>query len=125
MEELNKYHIRLNSKNRIIHCFSDLLEQPLQTDIKIGEGSGSQFRVSIEKLSVELQKYADIENGLPLTNEQGIFILKFEDGLIKKVSEEEIKDEIDWLSKVKPTEIEVLKARLDYIAMMSDINLEV
>lgn len=108
-ENKNKYYIRLNSKNQIIHFFSDVFETPLKTDILLNEGDGSQFRASSKNLANDLQEYADVENGLPLMNELGIYQLKYENGKIQKLTAQEIQVEIDNLPLPQPTEIETLK----------------
>ncbi len=126
MEEIkNNYYIRLDEKNRIIKTFSDFFEQPSQIDILLYTGLGSQFRASSENLANDLQQYSEVENGLPLMSEPGIYTLKYENGKIQKLSTEEIQLEMDNLPKSQPTPIEVLNAKIDYIAMMADIDLEV
>ncbi len=105
----NKYYIRLNEKNQIIKTFSSTFEKPNVTDILIGEGEGSQFRAFSNNLSPELKEFTGVENGLQLTNEHGIYILKYENGLICKVSEEELLEELNNLPKPQPTEVELLK----------------
>lgn len=110
MEEVkNKYCIRLNSKNQITHFFSSVFETPLKTDILLNEGDGSQFRASSENLSGDLQEYAEVENGLPLMNELGIYQLKYENGKIQKLTAQEIQVEINNLPKPQPTDIEILQ----------------
>ncbi len=109
MEEFkNKYYISVNEKNRVIKTFSSVFEKPIETDILIGEGAGSQFRVLSDKLSEELQEFAEVENGLQLINELGIYILKYENGVIRKISDEELEESISGVEFV-PTEIELLK----------------
>ncbi len=64
MEEIkNKYYIRLNERGRVVKAFSDIFDKVEESDILIGEGFGSQYRVSSEALSDELQDYADVEIG--------------------------------------------------------------
>lgn len=110
MEEFkNKYVVRLNEKGRIIKTFSDVFDEILDTDTIIGEGISRHFVVDKEVLSEGLQVYANIENGLPLINEFGIYQLKYENGIISKISEEELQEEFESLPKAQPTEIEVLK----------------
>ncbi len=105
----NKYYIRINEKNRITKAFSEVFEEHQETDIFIGEGEGAQFRAREEVLSEELKQYADVENGLMLTNGFNILVLKYENGLICKVSDEEIYEEIERLPKPEPTEIDKLR----------------
>lgn len=85
----NKYYIRLDENNQIIKTFSNVFEEPVESDILINEGYGSQFRASKENLSEELQQYADVENGLPLINENGQYQLTYdlEEKKIKKINE--------------------------------------
>ncbi len=115
----NKYYIRLNENSRIVKWFSEVFEKPLDGDILIGEGYGVQFVVGKEVLSEELQEYANVENGLPLTNERGILQLKFENGVISKVSDVELKVEIartlELMVANQPTEIEMLREETDVL----------
>ncbi len=90
MEELkNKYYIRLNENGRIIKTFSSAFEKSLESDIVVGEDYGSQFRADAGVLSEELQSFASVENGLMLMNDLGGYQLKYENGLICKVSEDD------------------------------------
>lgn len=110
MEELkNKYLIRQNEKGRIIKAFSSAFEEVKKEDIAIGEGFGSQFRASKEVLSEDLQGFANIENGLPLLDENGIYILKYENGAISKILDEELAEEIENLPKAEKSKIQVLE----------------
>ncbi len=110
MEDLKiKYYLRLDERNKVIKTFSDVFEKSKEADILIGEGYGSQFRASLEVLGEGLENFAEVENGLTLVNKLGIYLLKYENGLICKVSDEEIQAEIDNLPKPEPTEIEKLK----------------
>ncbi len=124
MEEIkNKYYIRLNENGRVVKTFSDVFENAMESDILIGEGFGSQFRASSDVLSEDLQEYAEVENGLQLMNDQGIYILKYENGVICKVSDEEIQAEIDDLPESEPSEIEKIKT--ENVALRSNVvNLE-
>ncbi len=103
-----KYFIRVEN-NKIIKAFSNVFENPKENDILIGEGDGSQFRATSEVLSEELQYLSKIENGLSLINDKGLYSLKYENGLICKVSEEELQEELNNLPKPHHTEVEVLK----------------
>ncbi len=129
MEELkNKYYIRLNEDGRIIKCFSDVFEEPLENDILISEDYGSQFRITSEVLSQDLQQCANVENGLILTDENGIYILKYEDSLIQKLTDEEYEMEIDNLPVSEPTKMEVLEkenlALMETLTQIYEKNLE-
>ncbi len=121
----NKYYIRLNEDGKVIKTFSNVYEEATDKDILVGEGEGSQFRVNGNILNVDLQEFANVENGLPLVNDYGFYYLKYEDGLIKKLSDEEIQIEVDSLQKADVTEIVKIWATIDYIAMMAEIDLEV
>ncbi len=110
MEKINnKYYIRINEKNRVIKGFSDAFETAKEGDIQIGEGFGTQFRIASEKLSADLQHFSDIENSLTMLAEKGIYIYKYENNLIQKISEEDYQEELSNLPKLQPTEVEVLK----------------
>ncbi len=112
MKELkNNYYIRLSENSEIVKMFSSVYERPKETDILVGSGFGAQFKITENVLHNDLKQYANIENGLPLINEQGIYQLKYENGLITKISDQELQKEIDNLQKAKskPSEIEILK----------------
>ncbi len=86
MEEIkNKYYIRLNESGRVVKMFSSAFEEPLESDILVSEGVGSQFRADAGVLSEELQSFASVENGLDLIDENGVYQLKYENGLITKI----------------------------------------
>lgn len=113
----NKYYIRINSKNQIVHFFSNFFEIPNETDILLNEGDRSQFRASSKNLANDLQEYADVENGLPLMNELGIYQLKYENGKIQKLTAQEIQVEIDNLPLPQPTDIEILQEENSLLMM--------
>ncbi len=121
-EMKNKYYIRINENDRVVKVFSDVFEKAEESDILIGEGNGSQFRANKEILGEELQGVAGIENGLGLINEQGLYCLKFDNGKIEKVSDEELTVETRALPKPEPTRLEVLeieynKLKEDYVSL--------
>lgn len=99
MEELkNKYYIRLNGSNRITDMISSAQSKIRETDIQIGQGFGTQFRVSAEVLSDELQSYVDKENIIrnEIWNEKyGLYQLEYVNGVICKVSEEILEGEYE------------------------------
>ncbi len=112
MEELkNKYYIRIDERGRVVKVFSDIFDKVKESDILIGEGFGSQYRADSSVLSDELQDYADVENGLDLIDENGLYILKYENGIICKVSDEEIEEEIGDLPEPEPSELEQIKSQ--------------
>lgn len=105
----NKYYISINENARIIKIFSSDYVNANESDILVGEGIGSQFRVTKEVLSEELHQYANIENGLNLVDGNGFYCLKYESGLITKVSESELEEELNNLPKPQPTQLETLE----------------
>lgn len=129
MEEFkNKYYISINEENRIVKTFSSAFGNPIDSDIEVGEGVGSQFRVSGELLSEELKFFADIENGLQILDENGLYCLKYENGLIHKVDENELQEELNNLPKQQPTKIEMLEEEnimlMETVTQLYEINLE-
>ncbi len=110
MEQVkNKYYIRLDDNERVIKFFSNVFEEAKETDILINEGYVLHFVVDKDTLSEELYSYANVENGLPLVNELGVFQLKYEDGKISKISNEELQNEIDNLPIPKPSKLQILE----------------
>ncbi len=92
-ENLNKYYIRLNENGRVIKAFSTAFEEYVDGDILVGSGTGSQFRADEDFLSSELKEFANIENGLNITNASFQNILKYENGVIMPVTDEELEYE--------------------------------
>lgn len=105
----NRYFIRTDENKRIIKTFSSVFEKSEKNDILIGEGEGSQFRAGKEVLSEELQEFSDIENGLELLNEHGLYCLKYENGVINKVSDVELQEEFNALPKPQIVNLEILE----------------
>ncbi len=118
------YYIRINAYNHIIKAFSSATEEPQPNDILVNEGEGIQFIVGSNILSEELKHHANEENGLILFDIRGIYLLKYEDGVICKRSDKELQEELACLLKPQPTKYEILSAQIEYIAMMADVELE-
>ena len=104
MELTNKHYIRVDEHNRIIKGFSDAFEKPLETDICINENGGRQFEI-------------DGDVNPSLTNFNMCHLYRYEDGKIRKSTEEELRAEYDLFEIVIPEEqpiinIEELKAEI-------------
>ncbi len=120
-----KYIIKLDQNNRIIECVSTTLIKELEThSIIIGEGFGAQFRATIDTLDNNVKEYANIENGLQLLNREGIYQLKYENGLIMKVSDEELQKEIDNLPKQRLSKLEQLEQENTILMESATIQFE-
>ncbi len=110
MEDLkNKYYIRLNKDNRIIKTFSNVFEKAKESDILIGEGKGSQVVLTKDKLHTDLIHLVGVENGLDLICDKGIYQYKYENGVVTKISNEELRSDIEKLPKPMPSKIEILE----------------
>lgn len=127
MDKKNQYYIRINEDNQIIKVLSSAFESPLETDILVCENNSPHFNVSSELLSDELKKYANIENGLPLADEAtGLHNLKYENGIIRKLTDEELQEEIDNLPQPQPSELEQLKSENEALKQeVSELNQQV
>jgi hypothetical protein len=78
MEDLyNKHYININEDNYITNGYSDAFQEPNDDDICINEEGGRHF----ELLGVINPQ---------LLNEDGCYIYKYEDGKVRKATEEEI-----------------------------------
>lgn len=127
MEEIkNKYYLRVDKRNRIIYKLSSAQESPLETDIEVGQGNGTQFQVGTEKLSDELQLWSGVENGLELIHKDyGLFQLEYVENTIFEVDSDVLENEYAELVKLAiPTNSE-LNEKLDItmIALAEAINL--
>lgn len=89
---MSKHYIRINENNHIIHGFSDVFEQPLETDICINEEGGRHFELSSK-------------TNLPLLNEFGRALYKYINGEILETTEEERID----LNTLKGSKIKAIK----------------
>lgn len=80
-ETYSKHYIRIDAENRITKGFSDVFEQPFDSDICINEQGGRHF----EMLGIV---------NPPLTEENGVYIYKYEDGMVLERTAEEIQADI-------------------------------
>ena len=87
-----KHYISIDSNNRIIKGFSEVFEMPQETDICINENGGRHFEL------------LGIINP-PLTNDQGVFIYKYEDKQVLRRTEDEIHQEYTSIAIV-PSQID-------------------
>lgn len=102
-----KHYIRTNDQNEIIHAFSDAFEQPIETDILLGETEERhcQFQIMSEKYI-------------------GKYKYKFADGeIIEKTDEELYTTEERKANKVKAIKAEAKRKILEKYPIWKQINL--
>lgn len=107
MDFYNKHYIRIDSASRIITGFSDAFEQPEPADICISAQGGYQFRL-----------FADGEENPLLCDEHGVPLYSYADGKIIQRTKEELEADRPAAPEAQPTHLELLSAKVDYIAMM-------
>lgn len=114
-EFYNKHYITIDDQSRIISGFSDAFRQPTDTDICINEQGGYQFRLFPG--GEENPPLFDWDNMLPLYRWDGSQV-------VKRTKEELEADRAALpVPEDKPTELEQLRADMDYIAIMTGVEL--
>lgn len=95
------HYIRLDG-NKIIKGFSTAFEEPVEGDILIAEDAQRHFELSGQ-------------TNPPLTDDDGIPLYKHEKGKVISRTKTEIEADRKALAEPKPSEIEKLKARFNYL----------
>lgn len=110
MDELiyNKHYITLNENGCIVDGFSDAFRTPSATDICINEFGGYQFRL-----------FHNGEENPVLFNSDGVPLYRWNGSVIARGSGEIEADRVE----PEPTEMEQLRADVDYIAIMTGVEL--
>ena len=101
-------YARTDENNKVIKIFSTCFEQPNDTDILIKTGNGYEF-VHVS--------YYQILNA-DMTHKYCIG-----SGVMRECTDEEIAEEKALFPTPQPTQEEINKANIEYIALMSDIEL--
>lgn len=117
-EFYNKHYITIDDQNRITDGWSDGPHRDdKSTDgaICINDKGGYQFRLVIGGVQAE-------ENP-PLWTMDGIPLYKWDGEAVQKRTEEEIEADRALIPPPPPSETEKLRADMDYIAIMSGIEL--
>lgn len=109
MEFYNKHYIRVVD-GIVTKGFSDAFEEPTETDICINEKGGRHFEI-------------DGEINPPMFNENFCHLYRY-DGKLRKATDEELKAEFEAnYTEPEPTEEEKLRADIDYLAIMTGVQL--
>lgn len=109
MEFYNKHYIRVID-GIVTKGFSDAFEEPTDTDICINEKGGRHFEI-------------DGVINPPLFNEQMCHLYRY-DGELRKATDEELKAEFEAnYTEPVPTAEEQLRADIDYLAIMTGVQL--
>lgn len=110
----NKHYISIDEQNIIIKGFSDVFEQPTDTDICIDENGQRHFEL-----------FGEINPAL--INEQGIALYKWDGEQVAQRTTEEIQTELDelyLLHSLVPTQDEIDKAirTIETIELLKDLE---
>ena len=113
----NKHYITVDDQGRITDGWSDgpRRDKPTEGAICINDRGGYQFRLIIDK--------KETEENPPLWTMDGIPLYKYVDGAVQERTEEEIEADRALIPPPPPSETEKLRADMDYIAIMSGIEL--
>lgn len=113
----SKHYITVDDQDRITDGWSDgpHPEKDISGAICFNAKGGYQFRLIIDGVQTE-------ENP-PLWTMDGIPLYKYIDGAVQKRSEEEIEADRAMIPPAPPSEIEQLRADIDFIAVMGGVDL--
>lgn len=105
----NKHYITVDGQNRIIDGWSDGPQRDKDTSgaICINERGGYQFRL-----------FPGGEENPPLRTMDGIPLYKYVDGAVQERSEEEIEADRALIPPPPPSEMEKLRADVDFVYAM-------
>lgn len=108
MEDLyriNKHYIRVDERGCIVNGFSDAFKHPNEGDICINEHGSYQFRL-----------YDDGDENPALSDEHGILLYVWDNGTVKKRTQEEIQSEIDALPEPAISKIDQITETVNLIS---------
>lgn len=109
MEFYNKHYIRVVD-GIVTKGFSDAFEEPTETDICINEKGGRHFEI-------------DGEINPPMFDENFCHLYRY-DGKMRKATDEELEAEFEAnYTEPEPTAEERLRADIDYLAIMTGVQL--
>lgn len=113
----NKHYIIIDDRGRVMDGWSDgpRRDKPTEGAICINEHGGYQFRLIISGMETEENPILWTMDGIPL--------YRYVDGAVQKRSEEEIAADRALIPPPPPTEMEKLRADVDYIAVMGGVEL--
>ena len=113
-EFYNKHYIKPDSSNRIIDCWSDGPRPDCDTAdaICINEQGGYQFRL-----------FPDGEENPSLYDAEGIPLYKWNGQAVVKRTAEEIAADQSAIPALPPSEMERLRADIDFLAAMGGMAL--
>lgn len=104
LEEKIKVYIKIDETGNIIAVNSSIFIDDTTDWIKIDEGNGDKYA------HAQSNYFDDL-----ILNEHGIYNYKYLNNEIHKKTEEEINEEISLLPPPPPSEIEVLKSKLNTV----------
>ena len=117
-EVYNKHYITVDDQGRITDGWSDgphRDDKSTEGAICINEKGGYQFRLIINGVETE-------ENP-PLFTMDGIPLYKYEGGKVVERTEAEIEEDRAQIPPPPPSELEKLRADVDFIAVMQGVEL--
>ncbi len=110
----NKHYITVDEQNRVIDGWSDgpLRDKPTEGAVCINNKGRYQF-----------QLFPGGEENPPLRTMDGIPLYKWDGETVHKRSEEDIEADRALIPPPPPSEMEKLRADVDYIAVMGGVDL--
>ena len=113
----NKHYISVDDQHRIIYGWSNgpLFDKSTEGAICINEKGGYQFRLILDGKETEENPSLWTMDLIPL--------YKYEGGKVMKRSEEEIEADRALIPPPPPSEMEKLRADVDFIAIMQGVEL--
>jgi hypothetical protein len=119
MEEYYQSHyIRTDEEGRIIHGFSSAFEDPQIGDIQITDKGGRHFQLRFTDDTLS-------EENPPLRIMEGIPLYKVDGETILERTPEEIEADRQDIPPPPISDLEQLRADVDYIAMEMGVDLDV
>lgn len=114
-EFFNRHYITIDDRNRITDAWSDgpLYDKPTDGAICINERGGYQLRLIIDGVETE-------ENPALWTME-GVPLYKWTGSEVARRTPEEIEADIAAIPPAPPSEMEQLRADVDYVMLMTDL----
>lgn len=114
-EHYNKHYVIIDERNRITDAWSDGPHREMDTAgaICINERGGYQLRLIVDGVETEENPALWTIHGVPL--------YKYDEGEVKRRTSQEIKADISAIPPAPPSEMEQLRADVDYVMLMTDL----
>lgn len=108
-QSIYSVYAKVDKNNKITKVFSTCFEQPQETDILIKSGHGDE--------------YVHVQGQYQIYNEDGTHKYCMDNGIMRECTLEELEAERATFPVPEPSETDQLRADVDYIAVMTGIEL--